>query len=742
LRPGLQIRGKMISRREFLGGISAFSASSLTIPALEAGAEAAPSPTLPEQRKESPGDTSTLDCGNALIRISIAGSKSNLWSLEHRKSGRRYDFAPPSFPLEGGAVDTALREVRAGRAPEKLNNGVTEYSFEGTVEAKPALHLRMIFQLAPDNALVRFRYTLESRDEQGFKFDLRTGTLTYLGASLATLSRVTEVQLSNWNALLHSNTLGALDVGQRRFQDRIGAAGPILTGAEGKDALLLAYEHGSQMPDTFLRYDLEPDRRVKLVAVKGNYVAGQAMRSFDTVWMEAAVSNEGSEGLARQFRKFVRSAMDTKGGSRFPYLFYDTWNFQERDKWWNHEEYLTNFTNTKLLAEIEVAHRLGIEVFVMDTGWYEKTGDWEPDHTRLKNGLETVKARLDQHGMKLGLWDNPTMAAVSSKVLAAHRGDICTWMGKISPPGDIWGSEASYPMCLVSDYSDVYAETLIRVARETGARYFIWDAVAQYGCDSPDHWHGTAANSQQERSDSYAFQLPQQMVRIVEKVRSVYPEIVFDFDITEDGRAVGLGFLSAGRFFLANNGPYLADYDQPHKDGAQNDNLFFFPGPARTWICRKPMNYDEWVPSNLFLTHYYPDDPPASQLVNMASLALGQNGVWGSLSTVSEAGVKWMSEFLSRYKQVRLDVADSYPITSGAVSSSYETHEKIQDATGKGVAVLFSTTPGKMVYVTEHSPAQELWATEGTRVSFDGRGRAVIESEMESGAAIVLFGVK
>ena len=173
----------MISRREFLGGISAFSASSLTIPALEAGAEAAPSPTLPEQRKESPGDTSTLDCGNALIRISIAGSKSNLWSLEHRKSGRRYDFAPPSFPLEGGAVDTALREVRAGRAPEKLNNGVTEYSFEGTVEAKPALHLRMIFQLAPDNALVRFRYTLESRDEQGFKFDLRTGTLTYLGAS-------------------------------------------------------------------------------------------------------------------------------------------------------------------------------------------------------------------------------------------------------------------------------------------------------------------------------------------------------------------------------------------------------------------------------------------------------------------------------------------------------------------------------------------------------------------------------
>jgi hypothetical protein len=36
---------------------------------------------------------------------------------------------------------------------------------------------------------------------------------------------------------------------------------------------------------------------------------------------------------------------------------------------------------------------------------------------------------------------------------------------------------------------------------------------------------------------------------------------------------------------------------------------------------------------------------------------------------------------------------------------------------------------------------QKIWATEGTKVSFDAGGHAVIESEMESGAAIVLFGV-
>jgi hypothetical protein len=45
-------------------------------------------------------------------------------------------------------------------------------------------------------------------------------------------------------------------------------------------------------------------------------------------------------------------------------------------------------------------------------------------------------------------------------------------------------------------------------------------------------------------------------------------------------------------------------------------------------------------------------------------------------------------------------------------------------------------------YVTQHAPSQEIWATEGTKISFDRQGRAVIESEMKSGAAIVFFGVQ
>jgi len=678
----------MVSRRDFLQGISALSVSDLVRQGAEAEAISAkaPSEPPPQQLNGTPAHPE-MECGNSLVRVRVSGSSSDFWSLERRASGQIYRFGCPIFPLGGKSVPATLKEVRAGGAVERLKNGVTECSFEGPLTAAPSLLLRMTFRIAPDNPVVRFRYSLANQGAEAVTFEKADGRLTYLSMSFADMSRVKEVRLSDFNSMLHSDTVSEFDIPQRWFAGELNVAGPILIGeSQGHEALLLAYEHGSQMPDTFLRFDLQPDRVVKLVAVKGNYLSGRALKVFDSVWMEAAVCPAGA--VASQFRTFVRKYLEAQGESRRPYLYYNTWNFQERNKWWNGKGYFTSYNEERMLQEIDIAHTMGLEIFVMVSGWHGKTGDWEVNRERFPHDLKKIKARLDQHGMKLGLWFNPTMAAVSSKILAAYRSCILSWKGKLAEPGDVWGSEVSYPMCLVSAYADAYADTVIRVARETGARYFVWDAVAQYGCDS-----------------------------------------------------VGLSFLSAGRFFLINNGPYLVDYDLPHFSDTESDNIFFYPGTARTWICRRPLTYDEWIPSNLFLTHYLPDDPASSQLVNMASLILGQNGIWGDLPKVSEAGVQWIGEVMGRYKQVREDMAESDPIRTGEVAGVYEVHEKISNSSNRGAVVLFSATKGRIVYVTEHTPKQTFWATPGTKISFDGQGHAVLENDMESGAAIAFFGV-
>ena len=63
-------------------------------------------------------------------------------------------------------------------------------------------------------------------------------------------------------------------------------------------------------------------------------------------------------------------APDPNAESRKPYIFYNTWAYQERNKWWNGKTYLDSMNQDRMLAEIDVAHRMGIDVFVLDTGWY------------------------------------------------------------------------------------------------------------------------------------------------------------------------------------------------------------------------------------------------------------------------------------------------------------------------------------------------------------------------------------
>ncbi len=211
--------------------------------------------------------------------------------------------------------------------------------------------------------------------------------------------------------------------------------------------------------------------------------------------------------------------------------------------------------------------------------------------------------------------------------------------------------------------------------------------------------------------------------------------------MTEGGRAVGLAFLAAGRYFLVNNGPYYQDYDVPIDLQKDNWNLFFHKGPARTWITRSTYGYDRWIPSTLFLAHYFPDDPEDSQLVNVASLILGHDGIWGDLLSVSPEGVARIGGILSRWRQVRDGMAAASPVRTGSVGGSGEVHEKIEHETGRGAIVIFSTASGRQRYVSEHLVAREHWASPGTRVAFDDRGHAIVDAAFDRpGAAIVFFG--
>ena len=385
----------------------------------------------------------------------------------------------------------------------------------------------------------------------------------------------------------------------------------------------------------------------------------------------------------------------------------------------------------------------GIEYMMELTGWYEKTGDWQVSRKRFPKGLGPIKARLDKYGMRLGLWFDPLAAAVSSRLARNHSDCVLTWHDRPHTPEAVWETEASHRMCLVSRYADAFADELIRAAREWGVTYFKWDAIHQYGCDDPNHQHGGASLSPAERADAYAFRIGLAMNRIADRLCAACPEAIVDFDITEGSRFVGLGFLAAGKYFLINNGPYLHNFNIPFDRAATWSNIFVHPGPARGWICRTPLTFDKWIPSVLFLTHYLPDDPAPSQLINIGSLILGQNGIWGDLLGVSDEGVALFNKWMGLYKQVRDDITRSDMARIGSPGGSPEIYEKINPATGCGAVVAFASAAGRFDYVTRLPVSHDYAATAGVELKRDARGRGVLRFDFDGdGARFVLFGTK
>jgi alpha-galactosidase len=437
-------------------------------------------------------------------------------------------------------------------------------------------------------------------------------------------------------------------------------------------------------------------------------------------------------------------AIQTNTASRQPHIFYNTWGRQERVKWGG-STYNATMRLDYTLTEIDRAAAMGIDVYVIDTGWYARTGDWEVNTEYFPDELKEIKAKLDSYGMKLGLWFNPTMAALSSKTLAVNENSRMTLNGENIKPLEIWETEPSVGLCLVSEYWEIYANKLIDLVDKTGVTYFKLDGVQQYGCNDPRHFHGDANTSPEERNELYAYQLPIYFGKIMEKVKAHCPEAIFDFDITEDGRFVGLLFLSHGKFFIMNNGPYYHNFDvceewkSPTVDG--NPNIFNHPGAARGWYTRTVLDYDKWIPSVLFLTHYFPDQPRFSQEQNVASLMLGQNGIWGEILPLPAEDVSFFHTQISNYKLVRADVTASTLVKTGEAGDSHEIYEKINPETGRGIVVIFANHKGNYQYITSKSVSANSTVSNPTiNVNRGAEGNAIIRIQSsEKGAYIVYF---
>jgi alpha-galactosidase len=85
------------------------------------------------------------------------------------------------------------------------------------------------------------------------------------------------------------------------------------------------------------------------------------------------------------------------------------------------------FDESRLVAMAEVARDVGIELFVLDDGWFGRRdddtsslGDWFVDRRKLPNGLDGLGRRIEELGLRFGLWIEPEMVSARSELFDAH----------------------------------------------------------------------------------------------------------------------------------------------------------------------------------------------------------------------------------------------------------------------------------------------------------------------------------
>ena len=86
-----------------------------------------------------------------------------------------------------------------------------------------------------------------------------------------------------------------------------------------------------------------------------------------------------------------------------------------------------DFDEERLVAMASSARELGVELFVLDDGWFgsrdddtTSLGDWFVDLRKLPNGLDGLARRIDNLDMGFGLWIEPEMVSEQSRLFAEH----------------------------------------------------------------------------------------------------------------------------------------------------------------------------------------------------------------------------------------------------------------------------------------------------------------------------------
>ncbi len=198
----------------------------------------------------------------------------------------------------------------------------------------------------------------------------------------------------------------------------------------------------------------------------------------------------------------------------------------------NWEATFMDFTEDKLMPIVERAKELGIEMFVLDDGWFghrdddrSSLGDWFVDEKKFNHGIAGFAKRVHDLDMKFGLWFEPEMISIDSKLYQTHP----EWMIKTPGRGQTPGRHQFVLDMSRKEVVDYLFGLMSHIIQDAKLDYIKWDMnrniTEMYGADLP-------ADQQLEFSHRYILGV----YDLYDRLTKAFPDVLFESCASGGGR--------------------------------------------------------------------------------------------------------------------------------------------------------------------------------------------------------------
>ncbi len=236
--------------------------------------------------------------------------------------------------------------------------------------------------------------------------------------------------------------------------------------------------------------------------------------TFDTPEVLLSFSPDGLTGLSRNFHRMIRDHICRSRWTKMrrPVLI-NTW-----------EAAFFDFTAGEILEIAREARDLGVEMLVLDDGWFGSRdsdrsglGDWTASERKLPGGLGPLAEGIRDLGMLFGLWVEPEMVNEDSDLFRAHP----DWV--LSVPGRSPALARSQLVLDLSrrDVEDWLYDTLAGLLKEYPISYIKWDM----------NRHMSDVYSRllpAERQGETAHRCMLGLYSLLERLTSAFPDVLFE----------------------------------------------------------------------------------------------------------------------------------------------------------------------------------------------------------------------